>query len=96
VSLAFLSSTCKTILINAVKDHAGLSYGENNDELNRLLGIVSDKGLKVLDVVELDRLRALLQSKDYGDNKKASKSKTKLLKQINLAFYDRERPRRFL
>ena len=90
------TSPYKTILINAVKDHAGLSYDENNDELNRLLGIVSDKGLKVLDVVELDRLRVLLQSKDYGDNKKANKSKAKLLKQINLAFYDRERPRRFL
>ena len=65
-------------------------------ELGRLLGIVSDKGLKALDLVELDRLRILLQAKDYGDNKKASKSKAKLLRQINSAFYDSHRPRRFL
>ena len=65
-------------------------------ELSRLLKLVSDKGLKVLDIAELDMLRALLQAKDYGDNKKANKSKAKLLKQINSAFYDRERPRRFL
>ena len=65
-------------------------------ELGRLLGIVSDKGLKALDMIELDRLRILLLAKDYGDNKKSNKSKTKLLKQINNSFYDRFRPRRFL
>lgn len=64
-------------------------------ELGRLLGIVSDKGLKVLDLTDLERLRILLQEKDYRNNKKANKSKSKLLKQINLAFYDRDRPRRF-
>jgi hypothetical protein len=37
---------------------------------------------------ELGRLRILLQAKDYGDNKKVVKSKAKLLKQINSAFYD--------
>jgi hypothetical protein len=75
-----------------------LSYSENGDEveLKRLLGIVSDKGLKALDLTELDRLRILLQAKDYRDNKKANKSKAKLLKQINSAFYDHHRPRRFL
>jgi hypothetical protein len=64
-------------------------------ELSRLLKLVSDKGLKVLDLTELNRLRALLEAKDYGDNKKATKSKAKLLKQINSAFYDLHRPRRF-
>jgi hypothetical protein len=73
-----------------------LGYRENDAELGRLLGIVSDKGLKALDLIALDRLRTLLQAKDYGDNKKAQKSKTKLLKQINWAFYDSHRPRRFL
>jgi hypothetical protein len=74
----------------------GLGYSEDDAEFGRLLGIVSDKGLKALDLVELERLRILLQAKDYGDNKKASKSKAKLLKQINTAFYDIHRPRRFL
>jgi hypothetical protein len=76
----------------------GLSYNEGVDaaELHRLLGIVKDKGLKSLNLAELDRLRALLQAKDYGENKKANKSKEKLLKQINSAFYDIHRTRRFL
>ena len=74
-----------------------MSYSEDSEaELKRLLGIVSDKGLKALDLTELDQLRSLLQAKDYGDNKKANKSKAKLLKQINSAFYDSHRPRRFL
>ena len=75
-----------------------MSFGEDGDEaeLGRLLGIVSDKGLKALDLVELDSLRILLKAKDYSNNKKANKSKAKLLKQINSAFYDRHRPRRFL
>lgn len=81
-----------------VQSVKGLSHDEYGDEaeLKRLLEIVSDKGLKTLDLIELDRLRNLLQAKDYGDNKKANKSKAKLLKQINFAFYDSHRPRRFL
>ena len=74
-----------------------LSFGEENgdaDELTRLLGIVSKKGLKALDLTELDTLRALLEAKTYSD-KKAIKSKEKLLKQINTAFYDSHNRRRF-
>lgn len=66
-----------------------------DDELNRLLGIVSKKGLKVLELAELDMLRTLLENKNYENNKNANKSRAKLLKQINLAFYDRHKPRRF-
>lgn len=73
-----------------------MGHKENDAELGRLLEIVSDKGLKALDLIALGRLRTLLQAKDYGDNKKAQKSKTRLLKQINSAFYDSQRPRRFL
>lgn len=69
---------------------------DDGEELKSLLQAVSDKGLKVLTIPELDRLRTLLEAKDYGDNKKADKSKRKLLKQINSAMYDRHRPRRFL
>lgn len=73
-----------------------MGYDEDEAELGRLLGIVSDKGLKALDHVELERLRVLLQAKDYGDNKKANKSKAKLLKKINVEFYDSRRTRLFL
>jgi len=72
-----------------------LTY-DDGEELKSLLQAVSNKGLKVLTIPELDRLRTLLEAKDYGDNKKADKSKRKLLKQINSAMYDRHRPRRFL
>ena len=65
-------------------------------ELRALLKTVSDKGLKALTIAELDRLRGLLEAKDYGDNKRADKSKRKLLKQINSTFYDRHRPSRLL
>lgn len=69
---------------------------EEEIELKMLLQVVSDKGLKTLTIDELIRLRTLLEAKEYGDNKKAYKSKKKLLKQINTAMYDIHRPRRFL
>lgn len=67
-----------------------------NDELRRLLQVVSDKGLKALSVAELDLLRMLLAAKDYGANKKADKSKKKLIRQINSEIYNKYSPRRFL
>ncbi len=75
-----------------------MSHYDSDDEieLRTLLKTVSDKGLKALTIAELDRLRGLLEAKDYGDNKRADKSKRKLLKQINSTFYDRHRPSRLL
>lgn len=66
------------------------------DELKRLLEIVSDRGLKVLSVPDLNRLYALLEAKDYSGNKKADKSKRKLLKQINVEIYNKHFPKRLL
>ena len=75
-----------------------MSHYDSDDEieLRALLKTVSDKELKALTIAELDRLRGLLEAKDYGDNKRADKSKRKLLKQINSTFYDRHRPSRLL
>lgn len=75
-----------------------MSHYDSDDEieLRALLKTVSDKGLKALTIAELDRLRGLLEAKDYRDNKRADKSKRKLLKQINSTFYDRHRPSRLL
>lgn len=75
-----------------------MSHYDSDDEieLRALLKTVSDKGLNALTIAELDRLRGLLEAKDYGDNKRADKSKRKLLKQINSTFYDRHRPSRLL
>lgn len=69
---------------------------EGRDELRRLLEIVSDKGLKALSVAELDMLRTLLEAKDYGGNKKADRSKKKLIRRINAEIYNKYSPRRFL
>jgi hypothetical protein len=68
---------------------------ERQDELRNLLQVVSDKGLRVLSIAELDRLRILLAAKDYSKNKKADRSRKKLLKKINAEMFDRHSPRRF-
>jgi hypothetical protein len=74
---------------------SGDNENSNESELGRLLQLVSKRGLKALDIADLDSLRTLLEAKTYKD-KKAVKSKEKLLKQINKAFYDRHNPRRLL
>jgi hypothetical protein len=85
------------IFISSAEDKETVLSGDDNNrgetELNKLLEIVSKKGLKALDLAQLDLLRTLLEAKSYAD-KKANKSKEKLLKQINTAFYDRSNPRR--
>ncbi len=65
------------------------------DDLERvkLLGIVSKKGLKELTIVQLKRLQILVEKKDYSHNKKAHKSKMKLLARINVAIYETEEGR---
>lgn len=69
--------------------------GIEGSELRRLLRLVSDKGLRVLSLDELGLLREMLEAKDYAGNKKAGKSKKKLLKQINAELYNRHSGRRF-
>jgi len=62
------------------------------DDLKRveLLNLVTKKGnLKNLSLEQLVLLDKLLKKKDYGNEKKAEKSKQKLLKQINIEIYKR-------
>ena len=56
----------------------------------KLLQIVSKKGLKELTLKELKRLQILVEKKDYSHDKKAHKSKMKLLAKINVAIYEAE------
>ncbi len=56
----------------------------------KLLQIVSKKGLKELTLDELKRLQILVEKKDYSHDKKAHKSKMKLLAKINVAIYESE------
>jgi hypothetical protein len=46
-----------------------------------------------LTVVQLTRLQELLEKKDYSHNKKAHKSKIKLLGKINVRLYELEEGR---
>ncbi|MDC0159556.1 hypothetical protein OAJ55_02595 [Candidatus Nitrosopelagicus sp.] len=55
-----------------------------------LLNLVTKKGgMKNLNLDQLVLLDKLLKRKDYGNEKKAEKSKQKLLKQINIEIYKR-------
>ena len=56
----------------------------------KLLEIVSKKGLKELNLETLQRLQILVEKKDYDHNKKAHKSKMKLLAKINMKIYEHE------
>ncbi|HXG74848.1 MAG TPA: hypothetical protein VNK44_08550 [Candidatus Nitrosotenuis sp.] len=66
--------------------------GVTSDDKRRveLLELVSKKGLKVLGLDDLKELMLLVEKKDYSHNKKAQKSKMRLLAQINARIYDLE------
>lgn len=70
-----------------------MEYSDDDKRRVELLGIVSKKGLKVLNLDELKQLLILVEKKDYSHNKKALKSKMKLLAQINATIYDIEQRR---
>lgn len=55
-----------------------------------LLEIVSKRGLKELSLEDLKELLVLVEKKDYSHNKKAQKSKTKLVAKIHARIYDLE------
>ncbi len=62
------------------------------DDLERvkLLKIVSKRGFKDLSLEQLKRLLILVEKKDYSHDKKARKSKVKLLAHINSRIYELE------
>ena len=60
---------------------------EDDKERIKLLEEVSKKQVKNLSLKQLIRLQELLEKKDYSNEKKANKSKKKLLNQINVEIY---------
>jgi len=60
---------------------------EDDKERIKLLEEVSKKQVKNLSLEQLIRLQELLEKKDYSHQKKANKSKKKLLTQINVEIY---------
>lgn len=63
---------------------------ESGDDLERLqlLDTVYHRGINALTRQELERLHDLIEQKDYSHDKKAQRSKKKILKKIGNAIYD--------
>ena len=53
----------------------------------KLLNIVAKEGIKKFSIAELEKLQILVEKKDYSHNKKAHKSKVKLLAEISTQIY---------
>lgn len=64
---------------------------EDIERVQLLSKVTSSKhAFKQLTLEELKRLQALVEKKDYSHNKKARKSKMKLLTNINARIYELE------
>ena len=63
---------------------------DEDKERVKLLNEVTKKQVKNLSLEQLIRLQELLEKKDYNNQKKAEKSKKKLLSQINVEIYKRD------
>ena len=63
---------------------------DEDKERIKLLNEISKNRFKNFSLEQLIRLQELLEKKDYTNQKKAAKSKKKLLSQINVEIYKRE------
>lgn len=65
---------------------------DEDKERVQLLQLVSSSKheFKKLSLAQLKRLQELIEKKDYSHNKKAHKSKVKLLAKINVRIYELE------
>ena len=63
---------------------------DEDKERVKLLNEVTKNKFKNLSLEQLIRLQELLEKKDYSHEKKANKSKKKLLSQINVEIYKRD------
>ncbi len=62
---------------------------DDKERVNLLRLVTSSKNeFKTLSLDQLSRLSVLLEKKDYSHDKKAHKSKEKLLKKINVRIYE--------
>ena len=63
---------------------------DEDKERIKLLNEVSKNRFKNFSLEQLIRLQELVEKKDYTNQKKAAKSKKKLLSQINVEIYKRD------
>ncbi len=71
-------------------NHTMTQISNEDRERVKLLRLVSDSKneFKKLSLEQLKRLQELVEKKDYSHDKKAHKSKVKLLKKINVRIYE--------
>ncbi len=70
---------------------------EDRERVKLLLAVNSSrKAFNNLSLKQLKRLRELVEKKDYSHNKKAHKSKVKLLSKINVRIYELEDAQKIL
>ncbi len=70
---------------------------EDRERVKLLLTVNSSrKAFNNLSLKQLKRLRELVEKKDYSHNKKAHKSKVKLLAKINVRIYELEDAQKIL
>ena len=60
---------------------------DEDKERVKLLSEVEKNKFKIFSLEQLIRLQELVEKKDYSNEKKANKSKKKLLRQINVEIY---------
>jgi len=67
-----------------------VEISSEDHERVKLLQLVtnSKNAFKNLSLEQLSRLQILIEKKDYSHNKKAHKSKVKLLRKINVRIYE--------
>jgi len=63
---------------------------DEDKERIKLLNEIQKNKFNNLSLEQLIRLQELIEKKDYSHEKRANKSKTKLLKQINIEIYRRD------
>ena len=66
------------------------SLTAEDKERIKLLDEVAKNKFRNFSLEQLIRLQELIEKKDYGNEKKALKSKRNLLKQINIEIYKRD------
>ncbi len=71
-------------------NHTMTQISNEDRERVKLLRLISDSKneFKKLTLEQLKRLEELIEKKDYSHDKKAHKSKVKLLKKINVRIYE--------
>ena len=73
-----------------MNDFMDYKLTDEDKERIKLLNEISKNKFKNLSLEQLIRLQELVEKKDYSHDKKASRSKKKLLTQINVEIYKRD------